>query len=172
MKYSPKRFDTGIRALYCIALISSFVLMMIPAKGATSSLLSSIALILLAVSLVLFIKYDATKYEYILIERNGTFDFYVNKISGRRGAYACYFPISDCLAHGEVTDTTRSELSAKYSGCTFSKYVQNFISCKGYYALFENNGRYQCVIFEPNEEIIKIFESVAGKRQNELQENE
>ena len=164
MKYSPKRFGTGIRAIYCIALISSFVLMMIPAKGAISSVLSSIALILLGVSLMLFIKYDATKEEYILIERNGTVDFYVNKISGRRGAYACYFPISDCVCHGDFKDTTRSELNAKFGNCSFSKYVQNFMSGKKYFALFTHESGYQCVVFEPNDEIIRLFEEFAGKR--------
>ena len=172
MKYSPKRFDTGIRVIYSASLILSVVLMMIPATGARSSILSSAALLLLAVALFLFVKYDATSYEYILLERNGTFDFYVNKISGRRGAYACYFPISDCVAHGEFTDTTRTELNSKYSGCTFSKYVQNFMSGKKYFALFEHEGRHQCIVFEPNEEIIKIFEDFAGKRPGELQNDE
>ena len=111
MKYSPKRFDTGIRALYCIALISSFVLMMIPAKGATSSLLSSIALILLAVSLVLFIKYDATKYEYILIERNGTFDFYVN--NGLNHTWFLIFYIKTC-GHCHRARTEISKLFPTY----------------------------------------------------------
>lgn len=164
MKYSPKKFDTAIRAIYSIALISSFVIMMIPAKGALSSVLSSVALLLLGVSLMLFIKYDATKYEYILLERNGTFDFYVNKINGRRGAYVCYFPISDCVAHGEFGDTTRTELNAKYNSCSFSKYVQNFLSGKRYFAFFAHEGKHQCIVFEPNDEIIRIFNEFAGKR--------
>ena len=145
MKYSPKKFDTAIRAIYSIALISSFVIMMIPAKGALSSVLSSVALLLLGVSLMLFIKYDATKYEYILLERNGTFDFYVNKINGRRGAYVCYFPISDCVAHGEFGDTTRTELNAKYNSCSFSKYVQNFLSGKKYTVMNQNIRSIQAV---------------------------
>jgi hypothetical protein len=164
MKYSPKKFDTGIRAIYSTSLVLSFILMMVPVKGATSSVLSSIALILLGVSVMLFIKYDATSYEYILLERNGTFDFYVNKISGRRGAYVCYFPISDCVCHGAFTDTTRSELNAKYNDCSFSKYVQNFMTGKRYFALFAHEGRHQCVVFEANEEMIRLFENFAGKR--------
>ncbi len=164
MKYSPKRVDTSIRVIYSISLIASIVLMMVPAKGYLSSILSSIALLLLALAIFLFIKYDATAYEYILIERNGTFDFYVNKISGRRGAYVCYFPLSDCVAHGAFGDNTRTELNNKYSSVSFSKYVQNFMSGKRYFALFSHEGRYQCIVFEPNDEIIKLFEDFAGKR--------
>ena len=164
MKYSPKRVDTSVRVIYSISLICSVVLMMVPAKGSLSSVLSSIALLLLALSIFLFIKYDATTYEYILIERNSTFDFYVNKINGRRGAYVCYFPLSDCVAHGEFGDNTRQELINKYSSVSFSKYVQNFLSAKRYFALFSHEGRYQCVVFEPNSEIIKLFEDFAGKR--------
>ncbi len=164
MKYSPKRVDTGIRVIYSISLIASIVLMMVPAKGSLSSVLSSIALLLLALAIFLFIKYDATTYEYILIERNGTFDFYVNKINGRRGAYVCYFPLSDCVAHGAFGDNTRGELNNKYSSVSFSKYVQNFMSGKRYFALFTHEGRYQCIVFEPNDEIIKLLEDFAGKR--------
>jgi hypothetical protein len=35
---------------------------------------------------------------------------------------------------------------------------------KRYFALFAQEGRHQCVVFEANEEMIRLFENFAGKR--------
>lgn len=164
MKYSPKKFDTAVRVIYSACLVFSFVFMMIKPGGMIGSILPSLALILLAASLYLFIKYDCTSYEYILIERNGTLDFYVNKISGKRGTYICYYPLSDCIEIKPFAASTKEEIRKRYKNSRFSKYVQNFISSKElYYALFQNDGFYDCVIFEPNGDFIKLMLDYVGK---------
>ncbi len=164
MKYSPKKFDTKIRAVYSISLIIALGLMMLPAKGFASTLLSSVALLLIGVSIMLFVKYDATRYEYILMERNGTLDFYVNKISGRRSAYAVYFPLTDCAEIGRFGESTRGELNARYQGCRITKYVQNFLSSKDiHYALFKAEYGYECVVFEPDTAFVTLMKEYLGK---------
>lgn len=164
MKYSPKKFDTPIRVLYSSMLIISVVCMMINVSGLAKTLLSSVSLVLLACSLYLIIIYDSTSYEFILMERNGTLDFYVNKITGRRGAYVVYYPLTDCIECGKYESTTRAQLDEKYSHYRIFKYVQNFISSKEiYYAVFKNNDRYETVIFEGNAEFMALMTSYRGK---------
>lgn len=164
MKYSPPKTDSRARLLYCLCLIGSAVCLVAKADGLSATILSSFGLVLLVASIYLFVKYDMTSYEYILIERNGTFDFYVNKITGRRGNYACYFPLSDCLEIAEYKESTKEELLKKHAACKISKYVQNFLSEKNlYYALFRNGTSLDCIVFEPSEEMVKLISDFAGK---------
>lgn len=165
MKHSPRKYDTAARALYCALLFSSLLCIGIEFNGILKPILSGVGLILLALSIFFFVKYDATTLEYILIERNGTLDFYVNKIVGRRGAYVVYYPLSDCVGYGEYKKEARSELKSKFVGCRFSKYATNFISSRElYYAVFEgNDGCYDVIIFEPSKEMIDLIEAFAGK---------
>lgn len=166
MKYSPKKYDNLIRAIYSICLILTVALMLFhPTKGALSSILSSVSLISLFVGMVLFIKYDCTSYEYILIERNSTLDFYVNRIVGKRGSYCVYFPVTDCIEIGLYDEGVRASIRAKYQNSRFSKYVQNFLTGKGfYYALFEGPEFYECVIFEADEAFINNMKEYLGKK--------
>ena len=163
MNYSPKHNDIKMRAVYGFLIVLGLALNFV-GEGLVKTVLSAVSLILLAVGLYLFVKHDMTTYTYILMENEGRVDFYIDRVVGKRGAYVCYFPISDCVCHGTFTDTTRSELNAKYNDCSFSKYVQNFMTGKRYFALFAHEGRHQCVVFEANEEMIGIFENFAGKR--------
>lgn len=164
MKYSPKKTDTTVRVLYSASFVAGIALMIFPAEGARAAIFSACALILLAIGIFMFVKYDCSIYEYILLERNGTFDFYVNKLTGKRGTYVCYFPLTDCVETGSYKEDTRKKLLDKYPSLRFAKYVQNFISSKNlFYAIFRNDGALECVIFEPNEEFIRLFEEFAGK---------
>lgn len=153
------------RGLYCALLFGALLCIGIEFDGIIKPILSGVGLILLALSIFFFVKYDATMLEYILLERNGTLDFYVNKIVGRRGAYVVYFPLTDCVEHGAFNKDTRSALLERHKGCRFSKYVQNFISAKElYYAVFEGkDGCFDVIVFEPSKEMIHLFESFAKK---------
>lgn len=135
-----------------------------PSNGLLSSILSSVALVTLFVGMVLFIKYDCTRYEYILLERNGTLDFYVNKIVGKRGSYCVYFPLTDCIEIGLFDENVRNSIRAKYPKSRFPKYAQNFISARElYYALFTGPEFYDCVILECDEQFISLMKEYMGK---------
>ena len=164
MKYSPKKTDSVARLLYAGALLGGFVLMFIPAEGLKATLFCALALVLISIGIFIFIKYDCTRYEYILLERNDTFDFYVNKLSGRRGTYVCYFPLTDCVEFGEYKDDIKTSLVDKRQGTRVSRFVQNFISGKNlFYAVFKNDNAFDLVVIEANDEIKKMFELYASK---------
>ena len=165
MKYSPKKQDPIVRLIYGSCFIVTIALMLFhPTKGAWSSILSSVSLITLFVAMILFIKYDCTAYEYILMERNDTLDFYVNRIVGKRGSYCVYFPLTDCVEIGKYDDSARASVRARYQDARFPKYVQNFISGKDfYYALFKGAEFHECVIFEADDAFITLMKEYAGK---------
>ncbi len=166
MKYSPKKYDNMVRAIYGVCLIITVALLLFHPKGGMwSTILSSVALITLFTAMVLFIKYDCTSYEYILLERNGTLDFYVNRIVGKRGSYCVYFPVTDCIEMGLYDENVRANIRAKYQNSRFSKYTQNFLTGKNfYYALFEGPEFYECVIFEPDDAFIEFMKKYFGKK--------
>lgn len=170
MKYSPKKTDKAASIAYVGALVASLICFSINSSGYFRTVLFSIGLILMATGIYLFVKYSCTCYEYILMERNGTLDFYINKIVGRRGAYVVYYPLTDCVKAGKYTDDMRERLKGELKDLRVSSYVQNFISAKNkYYLVFENkDGYYDAVIFEPSEEMVTAIEGQI-ERQNEAQ---
>ncbi len=171
MKYSPKKTDSSVRVLYFSMLFVSVTLMMINSSGLVRTILYSVALILMAVSVFFFIKYDATTYEYILIERNGTLDFYVNKITGKRGAYVVYYPITDCVKMGRYQRELHSELKGQYKDLRVGRYVQNFISSKErFYLVFQNkDGYYDAIVFEANDKMAEMLSAYYEKARSEAQ---
>ncbi len=155
MKFSPNKNDTLVRMVYGICFFITLALLLFhPENGPWSSILSSVSLVCLFCGMVLFIKYDCTRYEYILIERNGTLDFFVNRIVGKRGSYCVYYPLTDCIELGAFDDSTRASMRARYQDAKISKYVQNFLSGKCfYYALFKGQDGYDCVVFECDDDL-------------------
>lgn len=156
MKYSPKKTDSTVRLVYSVLLIIGFVLMMYSGTGYISIITRSLSLVFIAVSLYIFIRYDCTVYEYILIERNSTLDFYVNRLTGKRGSYVCYFPLTDARDFGDYSGTDAIE--KKFPSVRFSKYIQNFMSAKELsYVVFEKDGAFDCIIFEPSKEMANLI---------------
>lgn len=164
MKHSPKKYDTAVRVIYSSLLIISVFCVTINFSGIFKTIASATGLLLMALAIYFFIKYDATSYEYILMERNETLDFYVNKIVGKRGTYMVYYPLTDCVGYGEYKKDTKENLLKKSSACRFLRYVQNFISARElYFAVFKNNGYYDVIIFEASAEMMRYFKEYAGK---------
>ncbi len=167
MKYSPKKIDTKARLVYFGSLFLSVAFMMINSSGLIRTILYSVALILMAVSVFFFVKYDATTFEYILMERNGTLDFYVNKITGRRGNYVVYYPLTDCVKHGKYEKELHAELKGQFKDLRVSRYVQNFLSSKErYYLVFQNkDGYFDAIVFEANDKMVDMICSAFDKAQ-------
>ena len=165
MKYSPNKNDSLVRLIYGICFFVTFALLLYRHDGIWSSVLSSVSLICLFCGMILFIKYDCTRYEYVLIERNGTLDFFVNRIVGKRGSSCVYYPMTDAIELGSYGEKTRSDITAKYQEVRFSKYVQNFLSGKSfYYVLFKGKDFYDCVVFECEDEaFIENINQYIGK---------
>ena len=157
MKYSPKKSDVAARAIYSSCLIASLLCMMI-GDSSLKSVFSSLGLVFLVASLFIFIKYESTGYEYILLERNSSFDFYINKLTGKRGSYVCYYPLTDCVKISKCENNYKEQIRATYGNVRFYSYVQNFISGKNiYYIVFKNESFFDCVTFEPDEEMFNLI---------------
>ena len=173
MKYIPKKADLKARILYASLFIISVFCMMIDFVPRLKPIFSSIGLVCLVASLYLFIRFEFTIYEYILIERNKTLDFYVNKITGRRSSYVCYFPLTDACEIRSYTKNLKKEICEKYKNVSFYKYNQNIFLKEKQVVIFNNDGKYIAIVFEPDEkfaftvsqEISRIKESSSDESQ-------
>lgn len=156
MKYSPRKIDTVARLVYSALLIVGFALMSIPFSGYVAIFTDTLAVFCVVASLYFFIRYECSSYEYILIERNSTLDFYVNKLNGKRGAYVCYFPLTDAQEVGKLE--SREKILEKHGRVSFYKYIQNPFNSKNvHYIIFNNKSSLDCVLFEPSEEMVKLI---------------
>ena len=156
MKYSPKKIDTVARLVYSALLIVGFILMSIPFSGYVSIFTDTLAVFCIVASLYFFIRYECNTYEYILIERNSTLDFYVNKLTGKRGAYVCYFPLTDAQEIGKFE--SREKIIEKHGKVGFYKYIQNPFNSKNvHYILFRDKESLDCILFEPSEEMVRLI---------------
>lgn len=167
MKYSPKKTDLKIRIIYGALFVLAVFCMLFNFDPSIKVYFSSVGLLSLVSSLYLFIKLEFTTYEYILIERNDTLDFYVNKIVGRRGNYVCYFPLSDALELCEYTSESKARLKEQYKNPLIYKYNQNVLCGKRYALVFENDNLPCVIVIEPNDELISHIEKELS-RQKEI----
>lgn len=161
MKYSPKRTDNAIRAIYAALLIMT-VLFAGTGSGVTKAILSSLALIFLTASLYLFIRYDMTSYTYMLSEKNGGYDFYIDKYVGKRGGYVCFYPISDSVMFEKYEQGMKKSLREKYGNIRFYNYSQNIIKADKSIIVFANTGYYDAVIFEPDSQFSEMIKKASA----------
>ena len=115
MRYSPNHSDPRMRAHYASLVVCAFVMLSV-GTGVVRAILVSLALVCLGVGLYLFIKCDMTTYTYIVMENEGRQDFYIDKAVGKRGAYICYFLISDALKIVKYNgSSTKENLKLEYN---------------------------------------------------------
>ena len=169
MKYTPPRTDKKIRAIYCSLFILAVVGMVLK-LGIYTTVAQCVSVAVLTASLALYIKYESVTFTYILAERDGALDFYIDKRTGRRGSYVCYFPVSDAVYLEKEDKNTGSALREKYKSVDFYKYGKNIFTGQKYVIVFENNGKYDAVIFEPDESFVALIRNEMDKHNGE--ENE
>lgn len=170
MKYSPKRTDNAIRAIYAALLIMT-VLFAGTGSGVAKAILSSLALISLTASIYLFIRYDMTSYIYMLNERNGGYDFYIDKYVGKRGGYVCFYPISDSVTFEKYEKGTKKALRKKYGNIRFYNYSQNIIKADKSIIVFANTNYFDAVIFEPDKDFSDMIRKAAEVSVKSTDEN-
>lgn len=145
MKYTPKHTDNLLRAIYGSLIVASFVLMGF-GTGLVRTILMSLSVVFLAVGLFLFIRHEITTYSYIVIENGDRLDFYVDKLTGKRGAYVCYYPLCDALAIEKYEKGTKKEINSKY-GKTFTyNYCHNRFCGEKYIIVFQNDTHRDAVL--------------------------
>ncbi len=151
MNFTPKRKNGNMRALYLGLLGLGLILMVInPQNNTRRTAFVCISLIALTAGIYLMIRYELTTYTYILNAKESDFDFFVDKSTGKRGNYVCYYKISDVASFLPYEKETKDELVKKYTNISFYTYTNN-ASCKTNVLVFGNHGHYDAVIIERDE---------------------
>ena len=145
MKYTPKHTDNLLRAIYGSLIVASFVLMGF-GTGLVRTILMSLSVVFLAVGLFLFIRHEITTYSYIVMENGERLDFYVDKLTGKRGAYVCYYPMTDALTIEKYEKGIRKKLEQKYGKTFVYRYCHNIFCGEKYLVVFQNNGYCDAVL--------------------------
>jgi hypothetical protein len=105
------------------------------------------------------IKYEITFFTYIIIDRKSTVDFYVEKRSGKRGAYVCYYPTSDIREIVKVSKDSKASLKESYKNIYFFNYSKNVFCGEKYYIVFENQSKFDAVMIEPDKAFLDFLNS-------------
>lgn len=163
MKYTPPRNDRKIRGIYCCLFMIAVIGLLIPYGGIVTTVIQCVAFLFLTASIFLLIKYELYTYIYILIERNNTLDFYINKVSGKRGSYVCYFPLTDAVYFEKLEKGYAEKLRKDYESISFYKYNKNIFTGEKYIIIFENGSKYDAVIFEPGKEFADAIRTEMSK---------
>ena len=170
MKYTPPRNDMKIRAIYCFLFMLAVIGLLIPHNGLITTAIQIVAFMLLTAAVFIFIKYEVYTYTYIIMERNGTLDFYVNKVTGKRGSYVCYFPLTDAVYFEKLEKGYNTSLRKTYENIGFYKYNKNIFTGEKYIIIFENGSRYDAVIFEPGNELASAIRNEMSKAKKNTEE--
>ncbi|MBQ8392934.1 MAG: hypothetical protein IJX51_04090 [Clostridia bacterium] len=168
MKYTPPRTDKKIRAVYCTLFMLAILGMVIKVGGFYTTALQCSAVIMLTACLAIFIKYELITYTYILAERNNTLDFYVDKQTGKRGAYVCYFPLTDAVRLEKLDKNSKSRLRKEYKGISFYKFTKNIFTGDKYILVFQNGQGYDAVIFEPDKHFVELINNEMDKNKETI----
>ncbi len=170
MKYTPPRNDMKIRGIYCFLFMVAVIGLLIPHDGMVTTVIQCAAFLFLTASIFLLIKYELYTYTYILTERNNTLDFYINKSSGKRGSYVCYFPLTDAVYFERLEKGYGKTLRKTYENIGFYKYNKNIFTGEKYIIVFENGSKYDAVIFEPGKELVSAIQNEMSKIKENTEE--
>lgn len=166
MNYSPKHNDMKMRILYGGLVILSFVFMSV-GKGPLGAIFKALSILFLAAGLYLFIRHDLTSFSYIVMENGGRLDFYVNRTTGKRGAYVCYYTLDDILCIEDYKKGKKAELSQKHGKVFFYNYCHNRFCGNKQIIVFENQGYCDAVIVELSKECVDYLRSNTNKYEQE-----
>ena len=169
MNFTPKRKGGPVRAIYlgllALGLISIVVSGQSPARRTAFICISMVSLV---AGVYLLVRYELTTYSYILNAKETDFEFFVNKATGKRGNYVCFYMISDVASFLPYEKNTKEELLKKYQNISFYTYTNN-ASCKTNVLVFANAGHYDAIIMESDEaydEYIKNAINLVREKQN------
>ncbi len=152
MNFTPKRNNGNIRALYLGLLALGLISIVVSGNFGSSRRIAfiCISMVSLVGGVYLMMRYELTTYTYILNAKDDDFDFFVDKATGKRGNYVCYYKISDVASFVPNEKETKDELINKYKDISFYTYTNN-ASCKTNVLVFANHGHFDAVIIESDE---------------------
>ena len=159
MQYSHKKNSALCKFIYLTSICLGFVCAFINVTGILASVFSVLSIALIMGGMFIFMKYDATTYTVVVNAKETDFDFFISKAVGKRGAYICYFLISDALKIVKYNgSSTKEELKLEYNGILFHNYFHGFNSKDRYALIFKLDDKLDALIIELNEEALKQLE--------------
>lgn len=170
MNYSPRHNDTKMRAIYGVLVVLAFAFMNI-GTGLVQTIFMSLSVICLCFGVFLFIRHDMTTYTYIVYDNEGELEFFVDKATGKRNAYVCYYPLCDCVTLLKYEKGTKKEIEEKYGKTFFYNYCHNRFSYEKYIIVFQNNGYCDAVICQLDQVNYEYLQNAISTAHEKAKEN-
>ncbi len=160
MQYTHKKTSLGrARIIYIALMLLGFFLTSIKLENWARFASATIGVFSLVAGAFLILKYELTEYTIVVNAKENDLDFFINKVVGKRGAYDCYFHLSDGESIIKLEKSTKRELKEKYSKINFHTYCHNIASQDKYAIIFKNDDQYECLICELNDTMLSYLES-------------
>ncbi len=159
MIFKPRHNDKGLRATYIILLFLSVLFLMID-NPQYKWLYLSLAIVTLIGGVYLIISFELTSYSYVFQEKGKRVEFFVDKATGKRNNYVCYYHLSDLCYFGKQDEKTKQWLDEKYKGAVMYRYVHNIFTKEKYIMVFKGERGFEAIIIEANAKLIAYMEKL------------
>ena len=173
MSFSPKHNDVKMRAIYGALIVLSVAFMNI-GTGLVRTIFMCITVVCLCTGLFLFTRFEMTTFSYIIRDNEGELDFYVDKATGKRGSYVCYYPLKDCVTVEKATKGIKNKIQENHGKTFFYSYHHNKFAKNKYIVVFQNDGYCDGIICELDEKSLELLNRgvALAKKQEEQRKAE
>lgn len=169
MKFSPKHNDIKMRAIYGVLIVLSVAFMYV-GTGIVHTIFMCGTVVCLCTGLFLFTRFEMTTFSYLVREGNEGLAFFVDKATGKRGAYVCCHAFKDCVAIEKLTKGKKKEIQAKHGKTFFYSFYHNKFSKSKYIVVFQNEGHCDGIVCQLDEASVKCLHravAIAKKTEEE-----
>ena len=163
MSFKPPHNDKGLRTVYSI-LFLAFVLFLLIKNPQYNWLYMSLAIACLIGATYLVISFELTTYSYVFVEKSRKTEFFVDKATGKRNNYVCYYHLSDLCCFEKYDEKTKEALDKKYESISFFKYYHNLFTKNKYVLVFKGEKSYEAIIIEATNPFINQANSLIKKQ--------
>ena len=150
MKFTPKHNDIKMRAIYGSLIVLAVAFMNI-GTGIVHTVFMCGTVVCLCTGLFLFTRFEMTTFSYLVRESDEGLGFYVDKATGRRGAYVCFYLLKDCVALERLSKEKKREIQAKHGKTFFYGFNHNKFSTEKYIVVFQNNDHCDGIVCQLDE---------------------
>lgn len=155
-----------MRAIYGSLLVLAVAFMNI-GTGLVHTIFLCGTVVCLCTGLFLFIRFEMTTFSYVVREGNDGLGFFVDKSTGKRGAYVCYYELKDCVAIERLVKGKKKEIEAKHGKTFFYGFCHNKFSAEKYIVVFQYGDRCDGIVCQLDESSVAyLTNAVALSKEN------